>query len=74
MRWSRCERVAGISDSADLDESVDAATSIVGVIGELPPQSYHLRALIVRIVPPYDAVFPLPVARSPLSVRAPPTL
>jgi hypothetical protein len=66
--------IAGIYDGADLDECIDAVTSMIGIVEGLPPGPCDSLALIHRIAPSCDTVLPPPAAPSPLSARAPPTV
>ena len=66
--------IAGIYDGADLDESIEAVTSMIGIVEGLPSGPCNSLALILRIVPFCDTAFPPPAALPPLTVRAPPTV
>ncbi len=66
--------IAGIYDGADLDDSIDAVTSMTGIVEGFAPEAFNAVSLLLCIVPSRDVVFPAPAVLSPLSVRAPPTL
>jgi hypothetical protein len=66
--------ITGIYDGADLDESIEAVTSMIGIVEGLPAGACNPLAFIARVVPPSDAPFPQAVTPSTFSVRAPPAV